>query len=506
MANNGKAHKHAAMRRKDKKLKEKLKSVLSNRVSNEDSTEKIELISENTKSNRFKSNTKQTHRFASGKFNKTINSGLFEEQSSNEKNVGSKFEQKNKNHQLDGNEKEQKARKKEDKQSKVIETNATENQTNESTSQNGIRKNKRSKKKKNKSTGPKSNNAEHQRTKELLRNPVELKEKKTCSKSEKKRATEAKDKSMKKDIQKRKHTELSAEETNPIKRRKHSNGFVESNMNDVAETKRIEREIKKQKNKLKKSKKSQPCESSNQTELPVMIHNVAEHVVYSETNSDSENDSYIDRFFHDNDKEFNENRIYSPEEIENEKCNDFLSKDSENVSKTNRTIFSDNSKSNKNVSNCTEKRKQKSFKLPIQQQESENEHDDDKYNFTKYFGIDDMSHTSESDTSYGSDVTESDASYGSDVIESDDQYSESSSFDSSVSEEYSNSDEYDHSSESDEENFENEYNEHGSETSESTCSDLFSHQYSDEYDSNNDSEYTGKKTFFTHLLIQILLM
>lgn len=481
MVKNEKAHKHPTMRRKDKNLKQKLKSVLSNRVSNEDSTEKTELISENTKSNRFKSNTKQTHRFA-----KTINSGLFEEQLSKEKIVGSKFEQKNKNYRLDGNENGKNAKKKVEKQSNVLETNVAEDQTKESTSQNGIRKNKKSKNKNNKSAEPKSNNAKHQRTKEPFRNPVELKEKKTCSKSEKKRATEAKDKSVKGDIQKRKHTKLSAEETHPIKRRKHSNGFVESNINDIAETKRIDREIKKQKNKLKKS---QLGESSNQTELPVMIHNVAEHVIYSETNSDSENDSYIDRFFDDNDKEYNENRIYSPEEIENKKFN-VLSKDSEDVSKTNRTISSDDSKNNRKVSNCTEKRKQKSFKLPIQKQERKNDHDDDKYNFTKYFGIDDISHTSESD-----------ASYGSDEVESDGQYSESSSFDSSVSDEYFDSDEYvdegnyDHFSGSDEENSENEYNEDGSETSESTCNEFFSRQYSDDDDSNNDSEYTGEKTF-----------
>lgn len=112
--------------------------------------------------------------------------------------------------------------------------------------------------------------------------------------------------------------------TSANKRMKVVNGFVEIDANDQEDISVVGKKLQKKKSKLKQMQKKR-----ENLDSPVIVHKVPEKALNSETNSDSEDDSYIDRFFNESDEEFDENRVYSQDEIESKKVNGFLYKGSE---------------------------------------------------------------------------------------------------------------------------------------------------------------------------------
>lgn len=83
-----------------------------------------------------------------------------------------------------------------------------------------------------------------------------------------------------------------------LKRAKLSSGFVENNVADIAETQRINREPKAKKTNLGHSKQTNSLESA--LEPPsVIVHNIPNLMCSSDSDADSEIDSYIDKFFDD---------------------------------------------------------------------------------------------------------------------------------------------------------------------------------------------------------------
>lgn len=80
------------------------------------------------------------------------------------------------------------------------------------------------------------------------------------------------------------------------KRFKLSNGFIESNANDAEETERIGHLLR-----VKQSKRERSTDLANAGAPPVIVHSVAPGMAGLETDSNSETESYIDKFFDEND-------------------------------------------------------------------------------------------------------------------------------------------------------------------------------------------------------------
>lgn len=136
---------------------------------------------------------------------------------------------------------------------------------------------------------------------------------------------------------------------NPVpKRMKTVNGFVEIDANDKEGIKLVEKKLKKEKSKIEKSSEKIGAKPEEKGP-PVIVHNVVETAINSETNSDSEDDDYIEKFFDGSDNEFDENRVYSIDEIESKKKKGFLSMASEVGQSSDETATSDESTSDESA-------------------------------------------------------------------------------------------------------------------------------------------------------------
>ncbi|XP_031618492.1 polynucleotide 5'-hydroxyl-kinase NOL9 [Contarinia nasturtii] len=267
------------------------------------------------------------------------------------------------------------------------------------------------------------------------------------------------------------------------KRLKTVGGFVETNANDEEETKIVSE-------KLKKKQKKLTSKLNKEEDAPkIKVHNV-DASKNKNSDSDSEADSYIDKFFGDGNNDFDENHIYSLDEIEAKNENNFLSKGSGDES----TLAPDDS------SPVGKKNKKKQKHLSKESMSSENNKlvsykknhaDESEYDFDEYawLGGDEEeiytdSDYDDSDSMYGSD---SEISLGSEVIDTDDTYEcESTDVESMVEYEDDMSyDEYeDHTSDS-----EYDYSENESDTSSGCTYDDFRNSRYDEHSSNDDHEY-----------------
>lgn len=288
------------------------------------------------------------------------------------------------------------------------------------------------------------------------------------------------------------------------KRLKTAAGFVESNANDVKQSKLIEKKLKKtEKNQPKFAKNSEKKKSKHEENAPsIKVHNIDESSSNgSEHHSDSEADSYIDKFFHDGDEDFDENRIYSMDELKTKNENGFLFKASGGVNKSDESSPSEIPLSNKKSEQANGQPKSKKATiispknklLNYNKNEQENESDSNSnsdYDFNSDFDSDDYESMSDEEDESGSDEsyidsdnsdmmygTDSEESLGSEVIFSDDTY-EIDSSDNESMEEY-------------EDDMTHEDDENESVDSHDAYED-FLHQYDDSHSSSDDHEYTGK--------------
>lgn len=133
--------------------------------------------------------------------------------------------------------------------------------------------------------------------------------------------------------------------TKNINKRGRNNDFIETNNDDEAETAAVKTKLQKKKAKIELALGIDPTlpretivihsddDEKRENGPKVPVHKVS---VEQMSSSNSDDDSYIDHFFNDKeDKEFDENRVFSSEEIEQK--SDFLSaasetEDSESVS------------------------------------------------------------------------------------------------------------------------------------------------------------------------------
>lgn len=277
------------------------------------------------------------------------------------------------------------------------------------------------------------------------------------------------------------------------KRMKTVNGFVEIDTNDQEGIQLVEKWMKKKKSNLEQIKKKQ-----EDVGPAVIVHKISENVLNSETNSDSEDDSYIEKFFNKSDEEFDENRVYSQDEIESKKVNGFLSKDSEDGASSD----DDASSNHGEIVNG-----QKQNELSKYEHQSDDDSVDSAMKFN-YYG-------SESDNSNNHALfynDDSDISCGSEVQSDENEMNYGSSFESGSDEEGAFSQDYSDDDYNDmEEDSDDDYS--YSEGSDYSNENYQSDESSDTYknfmdgnsqDSNDDHEYTGAKMFSVIYYIPII--
>lgn len=317
---------------------------------------------------------------------------------------------------------------------------------------------------------------------------------------------------------KRKFDQIKADTNTQAKRLKcDRNGFIERNIDSDVEIE-VPHEMKPpKKTKKKKIKKSQnkidECNGSSGMKdaagPSVKVIHVDEDQSngldeHSDSGADSEADSYIDRFFRGDSNEFNENRIYSVDEIETEDRN-FLAKasgertnsDDDTSSSEGIPVYGSDSDSNSNSSNSiAEIESAKGQKIHTS-------NDLEKYSWSSGEDIDDSDYDDEDDDDddemngdmfYGSD---SDVSLGSavDSDDLDDTY-EGESTEESIDGYEMNSSYEDDSDDDEDGNSELDDSDH------SNCSYSESHSSQDTYDeflhsrhyesSNDDQDYNGE--------------
>lgn len=286
------------------------------------------------------------------------------------------------------------------------------------------------------------------------------------------------------------------------KRFKTVGGFVETNADDDEETKLVTEKLKKKQMKQEKKLKSKLIPSStNEEDAPkIKVHNVATSKNNdTDSNSNSEDDSYIDQFFNDGD-DCDENHIYSLDEIETKQENGFLSMASGDES----ILVSDDSM------DSPPEKKTKKTKKHQSKESSDSEHsspknklvsykknsaDQGEYDFDEYMwsGGDDEEVYTESDYDDSDDMygLDSEISLGSEV-DSDDTYECESTDDESMGE-YEDDMSYD---EYDEHTSDSECDHSGS-VSEYSSGDTYddfvnSRRYGDDNSSDDDHEYMSK--------------
>lgn len=230
------------------------------------------------------------------------------------------------------------------------------------------------------------------------------------------------------------------------KRMKTVNGFVEIDANDEEGIKLVEETMLKAKSTQKKREMGPP----------VVVHDVVEAAISSANSTDSEDDSYIDKFFKGSDDEFDENRTYSLDEIESKKANGFLSMGSEDGYNSDETSSSDIDKTNKNHKRNTKRKtnatKQKSMNNELvhcvddsdgesSESISDGQLDGDQSSESNssvdYSELvndeNDMLYNTDSDISLGSEVESDEMNYGSSFDETDSEASDSDASDSDAS-------------------------------------------------------------------------
>lgn len=305
------------------------------------------------------------------------------------------------------------------------------------------------------------------------------------------------------------------------KRLKVVGGFVESNADDEGQTKLVNEKLKKTK-KRKFAKKSKPegnvdhAQAEAEAAASIKVHNVVEGKMNgSGENSDSEADSYIDKFFHNNDGDFDENRIYSLDEIDAQKQNGFLVQDSgEELTESDETSSSEqhspvNKKTQAKRHSMIAPNDAKSLPhssdtklVSYKKMSGENEYDFDEYDWpiSGEEDDDDSIQYDSNDLMYGSD---SEISLGSEVMDSDDlddtyecESSDSESIES-IDEYEDDDDDYDYSSISeldDSDGSEYSDSESGNSSYSNDTYDNFLHSRhnDDDHNSNDDHEYASK--------------
>lgn len=314
--------------------------------------------------------------------------------------------------------------------------------------------------------------------------------------------------------QKQEHTESTAEKiandknTNKNKRNIHNDvkqdagkkrlktvsGFVESNADDAKQAKSIEEQLKKEGKKQSKSNaNSKEMQSQADKNAPkIKVHKVDERNSNDAdgNSSDSEADSYINKFFGDGDEDFDENRIYSMHELEAKNENGFLSKASGGVNNSDASSPSEQLPSN-NVKTSNGKSKSKgsvkdaanskliNYKKNAQSTGFDSNSDSDSNDCVMLSQEEDSSDLEESDyeDNFGVYETDSDSngSLGSEVIFSDESY-ECESTDIESMDEYE-----------DDETYEDDEGE--SVSSSDMYGDFLNN---DGHSSNEDHEYIGK--------------
>lgn len=308
--------------------------------------------------------------------------------------------------------------------------------------------------------------------------------------------------------------ENKANKTGGLKRFKTVNGFVETNADDEEETKLVQETLKKAKKKKTSAKRVQNdvCNGEgSETGPAIKVHNVdVNQINGSGTNSDSEADSYIDKFFGDGDDNFDENRIYSLDEIEANNRNGFLSKASGDLTQSDESSSPEDS-SNSDLSDDVSELSS----ISISNSETSNDNspnneivgykkgakgsdnDSDDFSWTNEIDGSQQSLSDISEMFYG---TDSSISLGSEV-DSDDLDNSyecvSTSTDDQLMEEYED-DPYDEQDEYSLNSDDNSYSDDDDDDSDSESSQdtydefLNRRHYNDDHNSNSDHEYTGK--------------
>lgn len=293
------------------------------------------------------------------------------------------------------------------------------------------------------------------------------------------------------------------------------NGFIETNIDSDVEIQVPSEKKPSKKNKQKKMKKSQhlidelngSSEAEDAAGPSVKVIDVDGDQLngsndHSDSGADSESDSYIDRFFQGDNNEFNENRIYSVDEIETENQH-FLAKasgertnsDDDTSSSEGIHVYGSDSGSNSSdsiskIESSKGRKKHVSNDLEKYSWSGDEDVDDSDYDFEDDYDDEDMNggmyYGSDSDVSLGSavDSDDLDDTYEDESTEgSMDGYEMNSSY-----EDDSDNDEDDHS----------EYDD--SDHSNYSCSESHSSQdtydeflHSRHYDSSNDDhDYNGE--------------
>lgn len=484
-------HKKIKLMKEKEKLANKLKAKLKSAILNEEKKSGENLISE-AKAQKSKAkfnipkapSTSGLEPKTNQNVNKPNKSKQFNKTSENVKQVGQ--QQNGGQHQFSGKAKpHQKNKSNQPISSKEKNPSSKVNGSKEAEPlQNNVKQKKKKQKKKKKST--------------LTQEPI---------------AAKLSDDQSISDKSKRKAVDAKANNDPGKKRFKTVAGFVESNANDEEETKLVREKLKKKKE--KKKSKQQPESDLNAPKIKV--HNIVESMANgSGGNSDSEADSYIDQFFGDDGDHFDENRIYSLDEIEADRENGFLSKASGEATKSKRTASSEhttqvdkkNKKKQKKQSKNAAELKTDSPKnklVSYRESDGEGEYDfdefmwpeedeDDEYTGSDYDGSD-YDDSDGNDLMYGSD---SEISLGDEVIElSSEESYESETTDNESMEEYEDDSTYDgyddHSESEHDHSGYSDYSENSSVGSGDTYDDfLHRRRYDDDHSSNDDHEYTGK--------------
>lgn len=290
---------------------------------------------------------------------------------------------------------------------------------------------------------------------------------KTSVTSNTKQINKNKKKTIKKSVSKKKLEDI--DKCVQIVKKSRSTKFIESNVDDIEQNKVINAKLQEKKEKINKAlgiDSSLPVEipadgsSDNNKDGPsIIVHNVANNLLATESDSDSEGDSYIDQFFNGNNDsdEFDENRVYSADEIENKKVNGFLCEGSETDGESTVASVSD-----ENLSSTTESSNSYASDISIVQNQSttaENNVPSPDNKLAHYNGESDVSqdnenfmyidHTDDSDAYtfddyFQSDLSEDDyedesstnESFSQFEVDSDEAEEEETDYDGSLSEEH----------------------------------------------------------------------
>lgn len=481
-------HKKTSLKEKEKlaiKLKSKLKSAILNEEKKSTENLKVEAKAKAQKSNaKFNTSMIPSTSGFKPKSNQNVNepnkSKKFNKSSENVKKIG---HQQN-GGQLQFNGKRKPNQKNKNNQPISSKENKSSNKLNGSKEEEPLQNNVKQKKKKQKK----------KKKQNLIQNPIPSKSSDDQKISDKtKRKADAK-----------------ADNDTGKKRFKTVAGFVETNANDEEETKLVKEKLKKKKEKKKLNQQPQ----SDLNAPKIKVHDIVESMANgSDGNSDSETDSYIDRFFGggDDGNNFDENRIYSLDDIESDRENGFLSKASGEVTKSKQTASSEHPTQAHKINKKKQKKQTKNnanlkVDSPKNKLVSYRESDDEgEYNFDEFMwtkGDEDDEYTqSDFDDSDGNDMmygSDSEISLGSEVIESSsDESYESETTDTESMEEYEDDSTYDDyggysDSEHDHSGY-SDYSENSSARSGDTYDDfLHRRRYDDDHSSNDDHEYTSK--------------